>query len=53
MIINQSTRPSISNSNLQEINTLVTPTNQAKKKQLVAKWLVDENSRLYCKWIKA
>jgi len=50
MIINQSKKTAITNSNTQQLNTLLISTAKLTKKQLVAIWLVDENSRLYCKW---
>lgn len=51
MLIKQTKKPTIAKSEFSDFNTLILQTNKAKNKQLVAKWLVDENSRLYCKWI--
>lgn len=51
MIINQLQKTAIANTNCQASSTPTAPTSQLKKKQLIAKWLVDQNSQLVCKWV--
>lgn len=51
MISSQSKNNSIADSNSQESNTLPSLTTKSDKKQLIARWLVDENFKLYCKWV--
>lgn len=45
MTIAQLEKTTIASSNSQESNTLPTPTIKSDKKQLVAQWLFDENSK--------
>ena len=51
MTITQLEKTAIASSNSQESNTLPTLTTKSDKKQLVARWLFDENSKLYCQWV--
>jgi hypothetical protein len=51
MMSSQSKKTSIANSNSQKSNTLPKLTTKPERKQLIARWLVDENSQLYCKWV--
>ena len=51
MTITQLEKTAIASSNSQELNTLPRLTTKYGKKQLVAQWLVDENSKLYCQWV--
>lgn len=32
------------------LNTVPAPVGKSRKSRLVARWLIDENSKLYCKW---
>lgn len=38
-------------SNSHQSNTIPAPTTKSDKKRLVAQWLVDDNSQLYCQWV--
>jgi hypothetical protein len=33
------------------LNTVAVPTPQPRRNRLVARWLTDENSKLYCQWV--
>jgi hypothetical protein len=37
--------------NARKLDTVATPTTKARKHRLVARWLTDENSKLYCQWV--
>jgi hypothetical protein len=51
MIINQLQKTVIANTNCQASSTPTAPTNQLKKKQLIAKWIVDQNNQLVATWV--
>lgn len=33
------------------LDTVATPVAKSQKRKLVARWLVDENSKLFCQWV--
>jgi hypothetical protein len=34
-----------------ELDTVTAPITKARKHRLVARWLMKENSKLYCQWV--
>lgn len=37
--------------NAQALDTVPAPIAKSRKNRLVARWLTDENSKLYCQWV--
>jgi hypothetical protein len=37
--------------NTHELDTVAEPIAKARKHRFVARWLRDENSKLYCQWV--
>ena len=40
----------IATGNALVLDTVPAPVGKSRKRRLVARWLIDENSKLYCKW---
>lgn len=41
----------IATGNAQALDTVPAPIAKFRKSRLVARWLTDENSQLYCQWV--
>jgi len=41
----------ITTGNAQALDTVPDPIVKSRKSRLVARWLTDENSKLYCQWV--
>ena len=41
----------IATDNAQILDTVPAPIAKSRKGRLVARWLTDENSKLYCQWV--
>jgi hypothetical protein len=40
----------IATGNAQVLDTVLAPITKSRRNRLVARWLTDENSKLYCQW---
>jgi hypothetical protein len=41
----------VTTSNSHELDTVAEPIAKTRKNRFVARWLMDENSQLYCQWV--
>ena len=51
MMATQLVKSNLVTGNTPELNTAIAPISQTRNNRLVARWLTDENSKLYCQWM--